>query len=70
MDWDILPLQIILILQGVAVIGVSLMLIADSYMGESELGGHGLARRHWRRRDREAKPSATADSDSKLVGPG
>jgi len=36
MDWDILPLQIILACQGLAVIGVSLMLIRGSYRGKSE----------------------------------
>jgi hypothetical protein len=52
MDWTILPLQIILALQGVAVIGVSLMLIADSYLGNGEIDDRRSARPRWWARNR------------------
>ena len=47
MDWNIALLEIILGLQGLAVIGVSLVLIADSYRGRGEAG-----------QDRIGRPSA------------
>jgi hypothetical protein len=40
MDWNILPLQIILACQAIAIIGVSLMLIYGSYRDRSEIADH------------------------------
>ena len=38
MDWNTALLEIILGLQGLAVIGVSLLLIAESYHGRNDIG--------------------------------
>lgn len=48
MDWDILPLEIILGLQSLAVIGVFLILIAESYHGEAS-ERRSLRGRRWTR---------------------
>jgi hypothetical protein len=47
MDWNTALLVIVLGLQSIAVIGVSLMLIAESYQGRTEIG-----------RDRAGHPGA------------
>ncbi|HVZ05001.1 hypothetical protein [Hyphomicrobium sp.] len=44
MDWDIMPLAIILALQSLAVIGVSLLLIAESYKEKNEIRGRSASR--------------------------
>lgn len=63
MDWTILPLQIILALQGIAVVGVSLMLIADSYVGNSEIDDRRPTRARSWTRERMRKPTAMAEPD-------
>jgi hypothetical protein len=58
MDWTILPLQIILALQGIAVVGVSLVLIADSYLGNSENDDRKATQARSWRHDRLHEPAA------------
>lgn len=45
MDWNILPLQIILACQAIAIIGVSVMLIYGSYRDKSEIADRKPRRR-------------------------